>query len=229
MNSAGYGGVLLGGNYVAAGLVEGESPAAASLLKEIDYPPVAAVSLAYPKTSILQSRLDNGGDLPGFGQLHPRTQGIVTLGTIYTSSLFPGRAPEGYQNLLCYIGGVTNRSIENKSDDEILDQVDKDLREMLIKKDAPKPKLIGLRIWPKAIPQFNVGHQDLLEDVKGKMNSAGYGGVLLGGNYVAGVALGKCVEYAYEYANDIEKYLEGKQATVGVAPVPAQDEAFNST
>lgn len=42
-------------------------------------------------------------------------------------------------------------------------QVDKDLREMLIKKDAPKPKLIGLRIWPKAIPQFNVGHQDLLE------------------------------------------------------------------
>ena len=42
-------------------------------------------------------------------------------------------------------------------------QVDKDLREMLIRKDAPKPKLIGLRIWRKAIPQFNVGHQDLLE------------------------------------------------------------------
>ena len=44
-------------------------------------------------------------------------------------------------------------------------RVDKDLREMLIKKDAPKPKLIGLRIWRKAIPQFNVGHQDLLEVV----------------------------------------------------------------
>ena len=42
-------------------------------------------------------------------------------------------------------------------------QVDKDLREMLVKKDAPKPKLIGLRIWNKAIPQYNVGHQDLLE------------------------------------------------------------------
>ena len=61
------------------------------------------------------------------------------------------------------------------------------------------------------------------------MDSSGYEGVLLGGNYVAGVALGKCVEYAYEYANQIENYLEGKQGTAGVAPVPAQDEAFNST
>ena len=34
---------------------------------------------------------------------------------------------------------------------------------MIVKKDAPKPKLIGLRMWSKAIPQFNVGHQDLLQ------------------------------------------------------------------
>lgn len=34
---------------------------------------------------------------------------------------------------------------------------------MLIKPDAPKPQLIGLRIWPQAIPQFNVGHQDILQ------------------------------------------------------------------
>ena len=51
--------------YVAADLVRRESPDAASLLKDIDYPPVAAVSLAYLKTSLLQSRLDNSGDLPG--------------------------------------------------------------------------------------------------------------------------------------------------------------------
>ena len=42
-------------------------------------------------------------------------------------------------------------------------QVDKDLREMLVQPNAPKPKLIGLRIWPKAIPQFNVGHQETIQ------------------------------------------------------------------
>lgn len=58
------------------------------------------------------------------------------------------------------------------------------------------------------------------------MRDAGLDGVLLGGNYVAGVALGKCVEFGYEYAKQIAKYLEGKESSAGVAPTAAQDEAF---
>lgn len=96
---------------------------AASALSSFDYPPVAAVTLSYPLTAFKSERFDSEGKIPGFGQLHPRSQGITTLGTIYSSSLFPGRCPEGQQLLLNYIGGATNRGIVNQSEEEIVAQV----------------------------------------------------------------------------------------------------------
>lgn len=47
---------------------------AAEALSAIDYPPVAAVTLAYPISAVRDERKDANGQVPGFGQLHPRTQ-----------------------------------------------------------------------------------------------------------------------------------------------------------
>ena len=44
--------------------------------------------------------------------------------------------------------------------------------------------------------QFNVGHLDLLDTARTSMDAAGYDKVVLAGNYVAGVAIGKCVDGA---------------------------------
>ena len=42
----------------------------------------------------------------------------------------------------------------------VVPQVDKDLRVMLVKPDAPAPKTVAFTLWKRAIPQFNIHHLD---------------------------------------------------------------------
>ncbi|BBM99442.1 protoporphyrinogen/coproporphyrinogen III oxidase [Marchantia polymorpha subsp. ruderalis] len=199
--------VLTVPSYIAKDLLAPLSEKTSNALAKFYYPPVAAVTISYPKSAIKEERIVDG-QLKGFGQLHPRSQGIQTLGTLYSSSLFPGRAPEDRVLLLNYIGGATYTQITTMKEEDIVSIVDKDARIMLVKKDAPAPVVHGVRVWPRAIPQFTVGHLDTLEDARNGLKEAQLDGIFLGGNYVAGVALGRCVEFAYESAAEVAAYMK---------------------
>ncbi|KAL3572240.1 hypothetical protein D5086_026144 [Populus alba] len=169
-------------SHIASTLLHPLSPTAADALSKLYYPPVAAVSISYPKEAIRPERLIDG-ELKGFGQLHPRSQGVETLGTIYSSSLFPNRAPAGRILLLNYIGGATNPGIVSKTESELVEAVDRDLRKILINPNATDPLVLGM------LPEM-------------PSRKKGLQGLFLGGNYVSGVALGRCVEGAYEVASE---------------------------
>ena len=80
-----------------------------------------------------------------------------------------------------------------------------------------QPRLVGFRLWPKAIPQFEVGHFSTLQGAKEAIVDAGLDGLVLAGNYVHGVALGKCIEGGYDTAREVLEALskaEGKSVTV---------------
>ncbi len=70
--------------YTAASLLKPLASAAADALSQIEYAPVAVVSLGY-------RRADVGHSLNGFGFLVPRPAGLKILGTVWSSSLFPSR------------------------------------------------------------------------------------------------------------------------------------------
>jgi len=70
--------------------------------------------------------------------------------------------------------------------------------------------LLSVRVWPQAIPQFLIGHLDVLDAAKAGLREAGMEGLFLGGNYVSGVALGRCVEGAYEAATEVASFLSKK-------------------
>jgi hypothetical protein len=57
-------------------------------LAEVYYPPVASVVLGF-------RRADVAHPLDGFGMLIPEKEGFNILGALFSSSLFPNRAPEG--------------------------------------------------------------------------------------------------------------------------------------
>jgi protoporphyrinogen/coproporphyrinogen III oxidase len=92
--------------------------------------------------------------------------------------------------------------------------VDKDLRlpGMLLRSDAAAPTVVGVRTWPRAIPQFNLGHLDAVEAAKVALDEAGLCGVKLGGNFVSGVALGKCIEYGYTFAEEVATCVQAVKA-----------------
>lgn len=179
---------------------------AAKELDKVYSPPVASVTMAYKKEWFKElPGASPGKPLVGFGHLLPRAMGVRSLGTIWSSSLFPGRAPEGWELLLTYIGGARDTGIADMTEEEIYQQVDKDNHEILLKSDAPEGKRVGCRVWQTAIPQYRKGHLDILSALA--KDEAKCPGLYLGGNYRTGVAFGDCVQFGFTEAEKVAKFL----------------------
>jgi len=209
--------VLTAPSYVTADLLRPLSADAAGALDEIRYPCVAAVTVEYPRSALREPE-HGKGPVNGFGQLHPRSQGIRTLGTIYSSSLFPNREPDSDKvMLLHYIGGDRDPElyggIADLSDGDIVDATHRDAITTLLKPSAGDqlPQVLSVRKWLRAIPQCELGHTKRLDRAKQGLAAAGVKGLYLAGNYVGGVALGRCVEYGLEIGGEVAKFVRTSQ------------------
>jgi protoporphyrinogen/coproporphyrinogen III oxidase len=186
--------------YVTAKILQDYLPAASQALNEIFYPTVACVVLAYPKSEFAY-------DMKGFGNLIPRTQGVRTLGTIWSSSLFAGRAPEGWQLLLNFIGGTLDPALAKLSEPEIIAAVHQDLKRTILRPDTKaEPKAIAVHVWDKAIPQYEIGHLDRLAIVETELQKSQ--GLYISANFIGGVALGDCIKRSLQEANKIDAFFK---------------------
>lgn len=182
--------------YTASHLVASLASGLAHTLSGVAYAPVAVVAAGYYGRQI-------GADLAGFGFLVPRGEKVRTLGTVWNSSLFPGRAPEGMIALTSFIGGATDPSLVELSDEEIAAIVQRENERILGITGSP----VTTAVWkyPKALPQYNLGHAHIVEAIRdGERSNPG---LFLCGNYLEGPALGKCVETSNQTAQAIKNYV----------------------
>jgi oxygen-dependent protoporphyrinogen oxidase len=153
-------------------------PVDCSELSQIRYPPVASVVLGFRHEDVTHS-------CQGFGMLIPKVEGFNILGTIFSSSLFPNRAPAGHLTLTCYVGGERQPELAGLPPEKLFSLVTNDLRRLLGVKG--NPTFAHSVYWPRAIPQYNVGYgryRALMTEMEQKAP-----GLLLAGSYRDGISL----------------------------------------
>jgi oxygen-dependent protoporphyrinogen oxidase len=177
---------------VGAILMRGVEPLMADRLAEIEHAPTAVVSLGYRKSDV-------GDPLHGFGFLVPRSAGIRTLGTVWNTSLFPNRAPEGHVLLTSFVGGATDSEAANLSPDEFFATVHKEISPLL--KIGGAPVFSNVVVYRHALPQYNLGHGERLAVIEGARRK--HSNLWLVGNYLRGPSIGACVEQSLSAAEEI--------------------------
>jgi oxygen-dependent protoporphyrinogen oxidase len=165
---------------------------ALGVLQEISYPPVTVAALGFRRDEVEHP-------LDGFGMLVPAAEQRRILGTIFSSSLFPGRAPEGHVLLTNFVGGARQPRLAETGDDALVDDVCSDLRDLLGL--SGEPVFAKIIRWPRAIPQYNTGYGKILSAME--RLEAAWPGLHLAGNYRGGIAAGQCIQNGLRLAEKI--------------------------
>ncbi len=161
-------------------------------LENIYYPPVTVVHLGFDQNAIKQP-------LDGFGFLVPPKEKSDILGCIFTSSLFPERAPNGEALLTVMMGGTTNPTISELPQQEIVGKAVLAVSTYLQITD--NPKFSRSFTWHSAIPQYHIGHQEIISQIESI--EVDHPGLHLIGNYRSGISIGSSITQAVMTSNSI--------------------------
>ncbi len=141
--------------------------------------PVTVVALAWPSAP---------GAPRGFGALVPRGEGIRSLGVLYPSSLFSGRAPAGSTLTTSFLAGALDPAIADLPDAEVVEIATREAK--LLHPGLPAaPTRHWIFKWRRAIPQIPLYHFRTLAAVEEDL--ASLPGLVLTGGWRDGIAMGE--------------------------------------
>ncbi len=165
-------------------------------LAEILHPPVASVFSGYNRGQVAHP-------LDGFGALMPEVEGGRILGTLFSSTLFPGRAPAGHVALTTFVGGMRQPELARLDDEALAALVGEELGRLVGAQGTPA--YFRVQRWPRAIPQYTVGYQRF-KDIMNALE-AGAPGLFVGGNCRDGISLANCLAGGQRLAAAVRSHL----------------------
>lgn len=163
--------------------LELDSSVDCSFLSDVPYPPVSVLNIGY-------HRDDVGHSLEGIGLLVPEAEDAFhILGTIFSSSLFPNRAPDDHVLLTSFVGGMRNGALGTKSTKELLSTVQQDLDALLDLQG--EPSFVHRVRLENALPQYTLDHGDVLSSLQTLEEE--HAGLFFAGNYRSGISVGSAM------------------------------------
>ncbi|MGC9200246.1 MAG: protoporphyrinogen oxidase [Acidobacteriaceae bacterium] len=169
--------------YVTAEIVERLDPALADHLRKIRYVSTATVSLAFRRSEIACS-------LPGFGFIVPKSEGRRINACSWSSTKFDHRAPEDSVLLRVFIGGAFAEDLAEQDEDVLIQIARQELDRSL--GITATPILARAYRWKKAVPQYNVGHSVLIQEIE--RGVASHAGLHLVGAAYHGSGIPECIQ-----------------------------------
>jgi oxygen-dependent protoporphyrinogen oxidase len=193
-----------------ANLVRAIDPGLAEALSEVPSAGLAVVALGYRRPDVLHP-------LDGYGYLVAKSENLTTLGVVWESSLFPGRAPQDHVLLRVMLGGARTPAAVDGTDDECLALARRELRTVL--DITAEPRQARVFRWPTAIAQYTVGHDQRVQ--RARRLAAAHAGLHLCGTSYDGVSFNHAVKAGRTTARSLAAALWTSEGT----PAARQPEA----
>ena len=178
--------------HAVAEMVKNMDRRLSNLAAEIPYPAVSVVCLGYRKEKIRTA-------VDAFGFLIPSREKRKILGTLYDSSIFPNRAPEGYVLLRSMVGGARFSDLARENEPKLLDLVKGELADIM--DIRAEPDFAKVYRHEMAIPQYTVGHLERLRNIDALLQK--YKNLYLTGNAYRGIGVNDCIENSFMLAEKI--------------------------
>jgi len=163
-------------------------------ITEVIHPPVSVVVLGFPRAAVRHP-------LDGFGCLIPGVERRGILGTLFSSTLFPGRAPEGQVLLTSFVGGRRFPERAEEDDTALLARVTGELEALLGLAAGTPPTFSRIFRWPRAIAQYELGYDHVLTAAADA--EAAFPGLHLAGHWRGGIAAPACLRHGLDLGQSL--------------------------